>query len=160
MARSKRSNGLRTYWKTVHAVQRRTDRSIAQARAIVREGRSRGLTHTALRKTGTRRASSLLNADISKTRARVRSERQRERQRELLQDYREAATPAERHAVLEEIASDFPQTIVPEPEPHDIADAPIEYDSLDDWIDYYDLYDEYDPPEDFDVTPDYEGKKK
>jgi hypothetical protein len=160
MARSKRSTGLRTYWKTVHAVARRTDRSIAQARAIVREGRSRGLTHTALRKTGTRRASSLLSADASKTRARVRQTRERERQRELLQDYREAETPAERRAVAEELASEFPQTIVPEPEPLDLDDAPDAYEHIDDWIDYYDLYDEYDPPEDFDVTPDYKGKGK
>jgi hypothetical protein len=146
--------------KTVHAVAKRTDRPIAQARAIVREGRSRGLTHTTIRKTGTRRASSLLKADATKTRARFRLTRERERKQELLQDFREAGTPAERRAVLDDLTSEFPGTTAPEPEPLSLDDAPDVYEHLDDWLDYYDLYDEYDPPEDFDVTPDYKGKGK
>src|SRR5687768_7976798 len=114
MARASRSSSLKTYWRTVRAVASKTDRPIKEARAIVREGRARGLTHTDLRKASTRRAGALLKSDRAKAPARFRLQRQR--------DERRADT-----------SFDFGANVGPQ-EPAGVR----VFDSLDDWIDMYD----------------------
>lgn len=129
MARG-RSAGLKTYWRTVHAVASRTDRSIKDARAIVREGRARGNTHTAIRGITRQRAGVLLKSDRAKAPARTRTKESR----------------------ADRTRFDFGAN-VPAPEVFEER-----WDDLTEWIDHYDDLEPFDlePPEDFDANPDYE----
>jgi hypothetical protein len=139
MARaSSRSAGLKTYWKTVHAVANRLDKPIKDARAIVREGRAREKTHTELRKITPQNAGRLLKSDRKKAPARFKLKREK--------DERRAA----------DTSFEFGANVPGLPEP-------TIFETLDEWIEAYeDLGDDFDlePPDDYDVTPDYEGKGK
>lgn len=146
MARASRSAGLKTYWKTVHAVANRLDRSIKDARAIVREGRARDKTHTELRKIAPQSAGKLLKSDRAKAPARYKLQRERDIRRGADTSFDFGANVRARER---EDDGDVPE--------------PTIFESLEDWIEAYeDLGDDFDlePPDDYDVTPDYEGKGK
>jgi hypothetical protein len=143
MTPARRSAAAKTYWRTVKTIARRLDKPIKDARAIVREGRARELTHTELRKTSSRRAGALLRSDRAKAPARFRLKRERDTAVEFPFGANVMPAPTERAEV---------QRTAPEPDDMTIDD-------LDDFIEEYEDADDYDEI-DVEVTPSYKGRGK
>jgi|SRR5688572_664190 len=134
---ARRSAGLKSYWRSVHAVARRLDKPIKDARAIVREARSRDLTHTDIRKLKPQRAGALLRSDRAKAPARFRLKRERDTAVEF-----PFGANVERPATM--------------PAPAELV--PIE--NLADWIDIQEDAEDYEDDQDIEIHPDETRPKK
>ena len=149
--RARIAASVRAYWKTVHSVQRKTGLTVPAARVVARTLRAKGYTTARTLKPG--QAARIVRTERQKTYRLTRQKDVRTLGRELATEYARAESAAERAAIMDE-AIDAGATITVQDE------TPTVLQTLDDWIDAYDGLedDDLEPPEDYDVTPDYKRK--